>query len=305
MVRPRRRDSGISMILVVVLVLIAIILVVASIILYADFDDKTRLQRSLKEELRRQQDREGELKTELIKVVEPTGLPRKEGDELPRQEALDLSKQVRERYFSPERYGTYPIPEGDPIKPERAEQWKKALPETSLYGTLQQNVELAAAWTGHYKIRFEQLDVERGLAQSQRESREAIKPDLPKRKQEYIEQLKKDIAKINEDTAKENETFNTRKTKLGEDRTKAEQEITADVEKYATDEIKVLNEIRELRRQLEELKTKEVIKHDITAVHGKILNPDVPNKMAFIDIGSRERVVPGLKFLVGRRGVHN
>jgi hypothetical protein len=29
----------------------------------------------------------------------------------------------------------------------------------------------------------------------------------------------------------------------------------------------------------------------------------VPNKIAFIDIGSRDRVVPGLKFLVGNRGV--
>ena len=61
---------------------------------------------------------------------------------------------------------------------------------------------------------------------------------------------------------------------------------------------------RELRRQLEELKVREVIKHQISFSHGRILRPDNPNMLAFINIGSRERVVPGLKFLVGRRGIH-
>ena len=48
---------------------------------------------------------------------------------------------------------------------------------------------------------------------------------------------------------------------------------------------------------------KEIITHEINFVHGKILKPDIPNKVAFINIGSRERVTPGLKFLVGNRGV--
>ena len=305
MVRPRRNDSGISMILVVVLVLIAIILVVASIVLWADFKDKERLKSGLLAERKVLQDREQELKSEFIKVVEPTGLPRKEGDDLPRQEGLERMRKERERYFSPERYNQLPIPEGKALPGDQADTWKKNLPETGLYGTLQKNVELAAAWTSHYKNRWQQLAVERQIAQSHREAVESVKPELPKRKQAYIELLRADIAKVNQDTAKENETYNARKTKLAEDRQKAEQEAAADVEKYAADEIKVLNEIRELRRQLEELKTKEVIKHDVTAVHGKILGPDILNKTAFIDIGSRERVVPGLKFLVGKRGVHN
>jgi hypothetical protein len=32
------------------------------------------------------------------------------------------------------------------------------------------------------------------------------------------------------------------------------------------------------------------------------LNPDIPNKVAFIDLGSRERITPGLKFLVAEKG---
>ncbi len=305
MVRPRRRDSGISMILVVVLVLIAVILVAAAMILWADYNAKERLRAGLLQERQRLFDREVEIKAEIIKVQEPVGLPKKEGDDLPVAEAGSKLAEVRGRYFSPERYALLPLPEGQPAKPDQAEKWKKDLPETGLYGTLKECVELAAMWTDHYKNRAEQLDVELGMARSQRESREAVKPELPKRKQERIEALRKEIAAINAVTAKENEEFNARKSKLAEERQKAEQEIAAEAEKYAADETKVLNEIRELRRQLEELKTKEVIKHDIISVHGKILNPDIPNKVAYIDIGSRERVVPGLRFLVGRRGMHN
>src|SRR5204863_1911334 len=115
--------------------------------------------------------------------------------------------------------------------------------------------------------------------------------------------LQKYIARLNEEIAREKTQFNERKTKFNEDKTKAETETAAEVEKYAADEIKVNNEIRELKRQLEELKVKEIIKHEINFVHGKIIRPDVPNKIAFINIGSRERVTPGLKFLVGNRGV--
>jgi hypothetical protein len=306
MVRPRQRDSGISMILVVALVMIAIILVVASIVLWADFKDKERLQKSLKDELLRQQGIEAEVKAEIVKVLEPTGFVKKEGDELPKQEALDRMRKERDRYFSPERYALLPIEGGGkPLPAEQVEQWKKQLPETGLYGSLQKIVELAAAWTSHYKTRADQLAGELAIAENRRTTVESIKADLPKRKSEYIELLQKEIEAINKQTAAENEAYSARKAKLAEDRQKAEQETAADVEKYAADEIKVLNEIRELRRQLEELKTKEVIKHDVTAVHGKILNPDIQNRTAFIDIGSRERVVPGLKFLVGKRGVHN
>jgi hypothetical protein len=62
------------------------------------------------------------------------------------------------------------------------------------------------------------------------------------------------------------------------------------------------NRASKLQSELEDQKVKEVIRLEITTAHGKILNPDVPNRGAFIDIGSRDRVVPGLKFIVAKRG---
>jgi len=168
---------------------------------------------------------------------------------------------------------------------------------------MQELITPAIARTNHYKNRMEQLQIELAIAEQQKKSREAVAPEIPKKKEETRGILQKEITVLNDHIARENTQYNERKAKFTEDRTKAEGEITAEAEKYAADEIKVNNEIRELKRQLEELKVKEVIKHEIAFVHGKILRPDVPNKIAFIDIGSRERVVPGLKFLVGRRGV--
>jgi multidrug efflux pump subunit AcrA (membrane-fusion protein) len=169
--------------------------------------------------------------------------------------------------------------------------------------TLQQLVGPAVSRTNHYKNRMEQLQVELQIAEAQKKSREEVSPQIPKAKEERRAALQKEIARLNEEIAREKTQYNERKTKFNEDKTKAEGEIAAEIEKYAADEIKVNNEIRELKRQLEELKVKEVIKHEINFIQGKILNPDVPNKTAFINIGSRERVVPGLKFLVGNRGV--
>src|SRR5262245_66450261 len=50
------------------------------------------------------------------------------------------------------------------------------------------------------------------------------------------------------------------------------------------------------------MKQKEVIKHRVNVAHGKVLKPDVAQKNAYIDLGSRERVVPGLRFMAARMG---
>ena len=195
--------------------------------------------------------------------------------------------------------------QGDPprIKKDDADKFNRIRDESSYMRTLQALVNPAVSRTNHYKNRMEQLQVELKIAEDQKKSREEVAPQIPKKKEETITKLQADVAELNKQIAAEKATYNERKAKFTEDKTKAEGEIQKDTEEYAAYEIKINNEIRELKRQLEELKVKEVIKHEINFIHGKILNPDVPNKTAFIDIGSRERVVAGLKFLVGNRGV--
>lgn len=307
MMRLRRRDAGISMILVIILVVFTLIVTVVAAVFWANYKDAERRRDLIRREIDRQ-DAEIQVTTQqLAKVNEATGLPLGEGGLLAAPRANEAMKKWRDEYVSTgslEKYPLIPPATGDGrLKKEDADKFTRARDDSSYMRTLQALINPAISRTNHYKNRLEQLQGDLASAEAQKKSREAVAPEIPKKKEETIAALQKDIAKLNEEIAKEKTQYNERKTKFNEDKTKAEQEIAAEVEKYASDEIKINNEIRELKRQLEELKIKEIIKHEINFVHGKIIKPDVPNKIAFINIGSRERVVPGLKFLVGNRGV--
>jgi len=308
MTRLRRRDAGISMILVIILVVFTLIVSVVATVFWANYKDAERRAALIRRETERQDAEIQVITQQIAKVNEATGLPLGEGGLLAAPRANEAMKKWREEYVSVGALEKYPLVAplaGEPprVRKEDADKFTRARDESSYMRTLQELVNPAIARTNHYKNRMEQLQLDLSSAEAQKKSREAVAPEIPKKKEEAIASLQKEIAKLNEEIAKEKTAYNERKTKFNEDKTKAEGEIAAEVEKYAADEIKINNEIRELKRQLEELKVKEIIKHEINFVHGKILKPDVPNKIAFINIGSRERVVPGLKFLVGNRGV--
>jgi hypothetical protein len=307
MMRLRRRDAGISMILVIILVVFTFIVTVAATIFWANYKDAERRAALIRRETERLDSEIGTVQQQLGKVNEATGLPMGEEGRLSSARANEAMKKWRDEYISTgalEKFPLIPPEKGDGRLPkDAADKFTRARDESAYMRTLQELVNPAISRTNHYKNRMEQLALDLQSAQEQKKSRDTVAPEIPKKKEETIASLQKEIARLNEEIAREKTQYNERKTKFNEDKTKAEGETAAEVEKYAADEIKVNNEIRELKRQLEELKIKEVITHEINFVHGKILKPDIPNKVAFINIGSRERVTPGLKFLVGNRGV--
>jgi hypothetical protein len=296
------------MVLVMILVVFTLIVTVGAVIFWANYKDAERRAAALRAYQNRLANEADEIKNQLARINEPTGLKMGDGI-LSAAEANGAMKKWREEYVSVTALEKFPLvpplqnAEVPKIKKDDADKFNRIRDESTYMRTLQQLVGPAVSRTNHYKNRMEQLQVELQIAEGQKKSREEVAPQIPKKKEEVRADLQKAIAKLNEEIAREKTQYNERKTKFNEDKTKSEGEIAQEVEKYAADEIKVNNEIRELKRQLEELKVKEVIKHEINFIHGKILRPDVPNKTAFIDIGSRERVVAGLKFLVGNRGV--
>jgi hypothetical protein len=309
MMRLRRRDEGISMVLVMILVVFTLIVLVGAVIFWANYKDAERRAAALRAYQNRLVNEAAEIEAQLAKNNEATGLPLGEGSRLSAPRANEAMKKWRDEYVSISALEKFPLSpplqgtEVPRIKKDDADKFNRVRDESAYMRTLQALINPAISRTNHYKNRMEQLEVDLKVAQGQKESREKVAPEIPKRKEETRAALQKEIAKLNEQIATDKTAFNERKTKFNEDKTKAEADIAKDTEEYAAYEIKINNEIRELKRQLEELKVKEVIKHEINFIHGKVLRPDVPNKVAFIDIGSRERVVPGLKFLVGNRGV--
>jgi hypothetical protein len=307
MVRLRRRDAGISMILVIVLIFITLITTVVSAVLWADYKQAERRLDSLKKQLPNLINEEAAIKQVMTSCNEATGFPATDAGLLDATKPAEALKRWRQEYWSPEHLNKFPFtpPEkGEARKIADAEvtKFNDAREQTRYRDTLEQLIDLAVQRTSHAKNRMEQLAVDLRIAQDQSKALADVAPKLPVAKEAMKAQLLAQIQKLQEEIAKENEQYNARKTALTEAKAKAEEEAQVESEKYVGDEIKVNNEIRELRRQLEELKVKEVITHEINFVHGKVLRPDVPNKTAFIDIGARERVVPGLKFLVGKKG---
>lgn len=309
MMRLRRRDEGISMVLVMILIVFTLIVTVGAVVFWANYKDAERRAAALRAYQSRLIAEAEEIKNQLARNNEATGLPLGDEGRLSAPKANEAMKKWRDEYVSVSALEKFPLAppvsgtEVPRIKKDDADKFNRIRDESAYMRTLQALINPAISRTNHYKNRMEQLQVELQIAELQKKNREAVAPEIPKKKEETRAALQKEIARLNEQIATEKTQYNERKTKFNEDKTKAEADIAKDTEEYAAYEIKINNEIRELKRQLEELKVKEVIKHEINFIHGKVLRPDVPNKVAFIDIGSRERVVPGLKFLVGNRGV--
>ncbi len=300
MTRPRRRDAGISNWFVLPLVFLTVALVFASFIYYGRYDEVRRQQKALKDEKVRLENQEAELKARNTACIPPTGMVNKSGEELPIEGAARHSKKTRDEYFTEKWFDKLPMDKPQATTdPRRFAQMKE---EGNLFELIEHQLRLAASRLQLYKDHAELLTLEQGLAQTAATNTVNVRPEIMKPKQEKIGVLETQIARTISSISEENTTYEERKRVLLDARTKAEAELAEEVARYAEFEIKIQNEIRELRRQLEELKVKEVIKHDAIFVHGKVLRPDVPNRIAYIDIGSRDRVVTGLKFLVGKPG---
>jgi hypothetical protein len=294
------------MILVVVLIFLTLIGVVVATVMWSEWKDQEERLKALKNTETALQNQDAAIRQAITKCNEATGIQAKEDGTLDASKAAEILKKWRQEYWSPDHYNKFPFtaPEKGPkIIPEgQVKDFLTAREQSDYLNTLESLIGIAAARTSHVQNRMGQVQVDQNNAQVSAAEISKIVDELPKPKEAMKAALLAESKRLGEEITKENEQYNARKTKHTEDRAKAEMEIQADVEKYAADEIKVNNEIRELRRQLEELKLKEIISHQISFVHGKILRPDIPNRTAFIDIGARERVVPGLKFLVGKKG---
>ncbi len=296
-------QRGISMILVVIVVIVTIILAITSLLMYARLQHLEQVQKQLKEIKVEEQARTQALIRRIQSELQASGLYQQENIlELPEARPAEEFRKRADQAWAPmpEKLAYYDSKKDEIAKKEQ--EIADARKNYKINETLQSLVESAAVRLMYVKNLNDQLKLQLQIAETHAKAVTEMKVPVTTRKIEYKTFLTQQIADVNKKIQEEDQRFAARQQELTAARDTATQGIDAENQRYYQWELDIRNRITELRRQLEELKIKEIVKYDVNTVHGKVLRPDVPNKTAFIDIGSRDRVVPGLKFLAAKRG---
>ncbi|MBI2898967.1 MAG: hypothetical protein HYY17_02170 [Planctomycetes bacterium] len=321
--RSRRvaAQRGISSIVVVALALVTIVLAFVAVLLFADVVAKERTAKALEKRLenlhadqaRITKARKGSLAPTGFTQAAPATTP--EGGEvseappaehLPVDAAKSYLKDRREKLLEKP---TQQDPGRDPALASNLQDFDKKYADLArnatgerAFNTLEELVGIAATRVIVAMNLADQRRVEEELAEERKNAAAENKNNLPTSAVEYNAELEGKIAEVTKakndiDTHSKDRVAGLEK-EIAETRKKIE---TLKID-YNKETISFSNRVNKLRAELEELKVKEVIRLEISEAHGKLLSPDIPNRVAFIDRGSRERIVPGLKFLVARKG---
>ncbi len=301
-------QRGISMVVIVILFLITIVLCFTSILLVANATEKEKILLALTNEEDpkspgRVQDLQSE-KAGLIQlrteILPPTGLT--SGDAVASEEeeisdtgaAGDLPEQVSKEYLGKQRMRL--------LEDQFKEKGSSLEQSAGYYATLQELVVLAAEKVVGAETLADQFRMDLELSEERKTARQENNRDLSLKSREYDDQLTSLIAELSRKKGETELNTSNEVNRLQDLISSASAEYDArrlELGKMRTD---YNNRINKLQNDLEELKVRDAIKYEIHLAHGRIISPDNQNRIAFIDLGSRERIVPGLKFLVAKKG---
>ena len=282
-VRQTRRDRGVTLGVVILLVLVTMGLSFGALALWARKSElnreKTRLQALKQSE---------EAATATIKELEKQGV-----------ESTGLGPKSAEEVLGPEMASTGVSTRRDQVFPAGSGN-----PEylADQYGTFQSLLTELSNRISLLMLRQQRAELEARLAKAYLDAKTAARPEILKDREAYkakLGQMIKDLTeKINDATAKGTEVKAGLQAQV--DKLKGEMELAQ--AEFRDFERRESGKIRKMRNDLEQMKQKEVIKHRVNIAWGRVLKPDVSQKGAFIDLGSRERIVPGLRFMAARMG---
>src|SRR5258706_5323675 len=109
MMRSRRRDAGISMVLVIVIVVLTLIVTVLAVIFWSNCKDAERSAAALKAYGIRLTNEAAEISAQLARTNEPTGLPLGEESRLSAAKANETMKKWRDEYNSASALDNKPL----------------------------------------------------------------------------------------------------------------------------------------------------------------------------------------------------
>ncbi|MBI2931858.1 MAG: hypothetical protein HYY16_09420 [Planctomycetes bacterium] len=296
-------QRGVSMVVVVIVVVVTIILTVTGLLLHARLGHLELVQKNLKKIRDDEQRRADALSLSIREELKPTGLYAGEDPKaLPVNTVGEELKKRQEAAFQPveEKFSAFGESRENlaALEARLNEKGKQG----DLYATLQALLPLAASRLLYEKNLNDQLTLQQTIAENHAKALSDMKGPVTQRKIDAIAHLRQQIQEVNRKIDAEDQTFSAKQQELINAKTSADAAIAQENADFYTWERNTKNDIREKQRQLEELRVKEAIKVEVRTAHGHVLRPDVGAKIAFIDIGSRDLVVPGLKLMAAKSG---
>ncbi|MDI6787448.1 MAG: hypothetical protein QME51_03675 [Planctomycetota bacterium] len=154
-------------------------------------------------------------------------------------------------------------------------------------------------FTSDYKLA--RVSYEKKTSEKQEVTLRLFQREIEEKYNSYITELKQQKEEALLKKSKENEKYLLLKEQLNTEKRKQEEKLPVLQEKYKKEITALENIISITRYSLEELASKEAYSRDVIESYGKIFNPDIKNRFAFITLGSKDSVRVGLKFMAYRQ----
>ncbi|OGL46922.1 MAG: hypothetical protein A2W05_10465 [Candidatus Schekmanbacteria bacterium RBG_16_38_10] len=278
-------NAGIALWIIVPLVLIAIGGIVTLGVFYLTLQQKKNEITVLKDKITKVEADIENMKRNVENAVPPTGFKHSgEPTNLRIGDVLNYKKDKRPRYLD----GV-----NDKVK---------------LFETLQEMVIEAVRRVNYTEEELRRVERLQQISRERTEAARTLQPKINEVKKIEIEKMQQLASKLNALINEENSNYNSRKGSFETEIQKVDElkgdDQKGEIKRHKDVMEKSARDIETVRRRIKDVKEREIIKHDriFYVSHGSIVKPDILNRVAFIDIGSSKRVVPGMKFLVGREG---
>lgn len=300
-----KKEQGITLWITIPIMLIIIGMVVTLVIMLAEKQEIEHKRDYLKEKIKEVERENDKLKMQIYEAVLPYLKHEGEPSTLPVEKAQKFWSEKRELYMKQllfENIGNIEENKRRNIE-EGIKNTKKNIKENiQLLETLEEMVAVAAR-----RVNFSIRDAERWerfrkSAEERKKAAEKRKPEIIKVKDQEIAKYKQMAEELNNLIKKEEAGFPPKKLSFETQIADVDKQTEEAKNKHAEKVRELEDKIKDVDSRIKTVMLREWFTDQIYFVHGRLTKVDSLNKIAFIDIGSANRVVPGLKFLIGKKG---
>jgi hypothetical protein len=292
-------SAGIAAIWVIIMVTSVVILVPLAVLAFNQLSE-TQEQwdnlKLLKESLEKE---EKELQAKLKDLLPATGMGMGEDGKLPDQKAGKFRDTWRQTLM--------PIDPGS-TDYSTISNFAKRLNNSTIYYNISELCQLAmfrVALAKQLQIFFAER---KKIVEQRVKVIEGLKPGYNDHPEKLLPKIQQWMVEVQQKMQKDNEQFLARKQAIEAEMEAIRQVVEDEPKKHERVMARLKKEWDEQMSHFKTLlKTRDQVDFAVGRQHvqGHLVAPDIQNRICWIDIGSKHRVVNGMHFLVGKRGEKN